>query len=171
MFKMMGLACWALALLTLSAPAIAALSDEVRTTWRLIDYMAVDYAGAVNNGEVVSEFEYEEMQEFAGTIRQRIAALPAEPDPAELLQGADELLRLVNAKASAADVRAAAHGLGSALLAVHPVPTAPQQVPDIEHGAVVYQQQCASCHGSQALSLSALSSELISPVGRRPLVE
>ncbi|MDT0498537.1 cytochrome c/FTR1 family iron permease [Algiphilus sp. W345] len=149
MFKKMGLVCWALALISLSAPAFAALSDEIRTTWRLIDYMAVDYAGAVENGEVVSEFEYEEMLEFAGTIRQRIASLPAEPDPTELLRGADELLRLVNAKASAADVRAAAHGLGSALLALHPVPTAPQQVPDIAHGAVLYQQQCASCHGAQ----------------------
>lgn len=29
-------------------------ADEVQTVWRLLDYIAVDYGGAVANGEVTS---------------------------------------------------------------------------------------------------------------------
>lgn len=133
--------------LALNVPAIAAVSDDVRTTWRLIDYMAVDYAGAVQNGEVVSEFEYAEMQEFASTIRERIAALPADPDPSLLVAQADALVRQVDAKAAPATVRETARGLGRALLALHPVPTAPEAPPDLARGAALYQQLCATCHG------------------------
>ena len=134
--------------LALNAPGIAAISDDVRTTWRLIDYMAVDYAGAVQNGEVISEFEYAEMQEFASTIRERIAALPAEPDPSSLLVRADALMRQVDAKAAPATVRETAHALGRALLALHPVPMAPEAPPDLARGAALYQQICANCHGA-----------------------
>lgn len=132
----------------ITGPAFAALSDEVRTTWRLIDYMAVDYAGAVENGVVVSEFEYAEMQEFAGTIQERIAALPAAPDPSPLMAQAATLVGQVNDRASADAVRATAHALGSALLALHPVPMAPESAPDLAKGEALYQQQCGSCHGA-----------------------
>jgi high-affinity iron transporter len=140
----LALAAW----LALNGSSVAAVSDEVRTTWRLIDYMAVDYAGAVEDGVVVSEFEYAEMQEFANTIRERIAALPAEPDSSPLLAQADALVRQVDARAPAATVRETARGLGRALLALHPVPTAPEAPPDLARGAVLYQQLCTSCHGA-----------------------
>jgi len=134
--------------LVLSTPGVAAVSDDVRTTWRLIDYLAVDYAGAVQDGEVVSAFEYAEMQEFAGTIRERIARLPADPDPSSLTAQAAELVRQVDAKAAPATVRETARALGRALLALHPVPTAPQAPPDLARGTALYQQLCASCHGA-----------------------
>jgi len=134
--------------IAVSAPAVGAPVDDVRTTWRLIDYMAVDYAAAVRDGEVTSEFEYAEMQEFAQTIRERIAALPADPDPSSLLAEADALVRLVDAKAPVATVRETARGLGRALLALHPVPTAPQALPDLARGEALYQQMCSSCHGA-----------------------
>jgi high-affinity iron transporter len=44
------------------APTIAA----VQTTWRLLDYLAVDYPGAVRDGRIVSQAEYDEMREFLG---------------------------------------------------------------------------------------------------------
>ena len=138
-----AIAAW----LVLNSMAVAAVGDDVRTTWRLIDYMAVDYAAAVQNGEVVSDFEYAEMLEFAGTIRERMSALPSEPDPSSLLAQADELARLVEAKAPAADVREITRKLGRALLELHPVPMAPSAPPDLVRGALLYEQLCASCHG------------------------
>ena len=48
-----------------------------QTVWRLLDYIAVDYAVAVHDGEVVSEGEYAEMVEFADSVNERMAALPA----------------------------------------------------------------------------------------------
>ena len=48
----------------------------VQTTWRLLDYIAVDYRGAVENGRVISPFEYAEMREFSASVTQRLGALP-----------------------------------------------------------------------------------------------
>jgi high-affinity iron transporter len=42
-------------LLAGTSPAFAGTSDEdVQTAWRLLDYVAVDYAGAVADGKVKS---------------------------------------------------------------------------------------------------------------------
>ena len=51
-------------LLSLSGVARAE-GAEVRTTWRLLDYIAVDYSAAVSNGQVIDDFEYSEMVEFS----------------------------------------------------------------------------------------------------------
>ena len=47
----------------------------VPQTWQMLDYMAVDYAGAVNEGAVISQSEYAEEREFAATAR--APAIPA----------------------------------------------------------------------------------------------
>ncbi len=40
-----------------------------QTIWRLTDYVAVDYAGAVADGKILIDSEYAEQSEFAATIR------------------------------------------------------------------------------------------------------
>ncbi len=42
-----------------------ASSDPARTALHLLDYIAVDYAEAVDLGQVKNADEYQEMQEFA----------------------------------------------------------------------------------------------------------
>ena len=56
-----------------------ATQDKAKQTWQLLDYLAVDYGGAVRDGKVQSASEYEEMKEFAATAGQQIAALPSTP--------------------------------------------------------------------------------------------
>ena len=65
----------------LVVPTAQARTDagEVQTIWRLLDYVAVDYGGAIANGEVTSPVEYAEMTEFSATVRKGIEALPASP--------------------------------------------------------------------------------------------
>ena len=61
-----------------SATVSAASPQEtVETTWRLLDYIAVDYAGAVRNGRVISDTEYAEMREFSDTVHKNLGTLPA----------------------------------------------------------------------------------------------
>ena len=51
------------AILCAGVPASAsAQANDVETAWRLLDYVAVDYGGAVRNGKVVSVTEYAEMR-------------------------------------------------------------------------------------------------------------
>lgn len=132
----------------LIAGRASADSTPVQRIWRLLDYLAVDYSGAVADGKVVSEVEYGEMKEFAASAKQRIAELPASPALADLQQQAAELDRLIADKAHPASVATSARGLAAALIAAYPVPLAPAHTPDFERGAVLYAQNCASCHGA-----------------------
>lgn len=131
------------------APATAAAPATVSQTWQMLDYLATDYAGAVRDGQVLSASEFAEMREFAGTVRQRIAQLPAGAATPALQAQAAHLAQLIDDKAATADVAAQAHALADALLAAYPVPTAPLHTPDLARGAALYQQTCAACHGAR----------------------
>jgi high-affinity iron transporter len=50
----------------ISGPSYAADTTELKAKqiWQLLDYVAVDYGGAVANGTVLKASEYAEMQEF-----------------------------------------------------------------------------------------------------------
>ncbi|MEP7187441.1 MAG: FTR1 family protein [Rhodanobacter sp.] len=120
----------------------------VQQTWQMLDYLATDYAGAVKDGAVVSASEFAEMQEFAGTARQRLRSLPHHGSSTTLLTQADALVDAIDAKQSPGDVAHMAHALGDALLLNYPVITAPAQAPDLARGAALYQQTCATCHGA-----------------------
>lgn len=141
---------FALLLLGLASAASAAddkLDLEVRQLWQLIDYVAVDYAGAVVDGKVSNAAEFQEMVEFTATIRQRVDALPARDGREVLAQQGEVLEKAVAQHASAAEVARIARGLANHLLATYPVPIAPQTAPDLARGSALYQEQCAACHG------------------------
>src|SRR5687768_14099223 len=120
-------------LLAATALPTAARADDaaVQTTWRLLDYIAVDYAGAVQDGRIVSQMEYDEMREFSASVSQRLAALPARPQRAALVAGAADLQQAIARRAPPADVDRQARDLASRLLAAYPVPLAPAEAPDL----------------------------------------
>lgn len=122
-------------------------SSSAQIAWRLLDYIAVDYSGAIADGRVISAAEYSEMQEFSTSVRERLAALPPSSEKARLLSQADTLIAAINAKASPTHVADQAHRLAGALLTAYPMPLAPSSAPDLARGAALYQEQCASCHG------------------------
>ena len=134
--------------LGLVSPAFAGSSNEdVQTAWRLLDYVAVDYRGAVANGQIKNRQEYAEMTEFSSTIETKITGLAASVDRTSLIAEAKAFRGLVGAKAEPDDVARAARALGTHLLAVYPVPLAPAKAPDLARGAALYTQNCAGCHG------------------------
>lgn len=130
-----------------AAPA-AAQQEDVQTSWRLLDYLAVDYGGAVQGGRIVSASEFKEMTEFAASVRERIAALPPRPAKPALVAGADSLGQAIARKAPPAEIEQLAHGLGAQLIAAYPVPLAPRTLPDPARGAALYAENCAACHGA-----------------------
>jgi len=124
-----------------------AQTADVPTAWRLLDYLAVDYGGAVANGRIKSASEYAEMTEFSISVAERIAALPPSPAKASLVAGATRLKAVIAAKAAPEDVAGLAHGLAADLLKAYPIPLAPPRAPDLARGATLFAQNCASCHG------------------------
>jgi len=135
-------------LLTTTCLAAEPYAADAQTAWRLLDYIAVDYAGAVNHGAVSSPAEYAEQQEFAATVGTHIAALPEKPGKAALVAQSDALKKAIASKSEPKDVADASHRLATALLAAYPVPLAPARVPDFAHGAQLFQQNCMACHGA-----------------------
>nr|WP_292047249.1 MULTISPECIES: cytochrome c/FTR1 family iron permease [unclassified Brevundimonas] len=135
--------------LGLCAPALAQApsATEAQVAWRLLDYVAVDYTGAVANGQVTNPAEYGEMVEFGGQIRTRLNALPANPAKAGLVRDAASLQAAIRDKADPRVVGDRAKALAGAVLAAYPSPLAPSFPPDLARGATLYAEQCAVCHG------------------------
>jgi len=122
-------------------------ASEAQVAWRLLDYVSVDYAGAVADGQIINAAEYGEMTEFAGQIRTRIDGLPQTGAKADLVHSAAQLEGRIRSKAAPAAVGAEAKALAGALLAAYPSPLAPSFPPDLARGATLYNAQCAACHG------------------------
>ncbi len=149
---------------TATMPAGAsAQTNDVETAWRLLDYVAVDYGGAVRDGKVISASEYAEMREFSASVAEKMAALPAKPAKAQLVGEGARFKSLIERKASPEQVAAAARTLGAHLLAVYPVPLGPKQPPDLSHGAQLFQQNCASCHGVKGDAKTPMARQLDPP--------
>ena len=138
-----------LLLLAIALPTTARADDAaVQTTWRLLDYIAVDYPGAVQGGRIVSQLEYDEMREFSGSVSQRLAALPDRPARAALIADAAALQQAIARRADPAEVDRRARSLATRLLAAYPVPLAPASPPDVARGGALFAQSCTACHGA-----------------------
>ena len=128
-------------------PVSADVGAEVRQIWKLLDYIAVDYVGAVKDGVVISDGEYAEMKEFGTTALTRLTGLPPRTGHDELVRAATELQNAIAGLAAPDAVARLAHEVADELLVAYPVPTAPATAPVLARGAAVYAEKCALCHG------------------------
>ncbi len=75
------LTCLCCCALTAAATPTSPVNDstitEAKQIWQLLDYVAVDYGGAVEKGLVISASEYGEMQEFALAAQTGLASTKA----------------------------------------------------------------------------------------------
>jgi high-affinity iron transporter len=145
------------------AIAANAAPSDAQTAWRLLDYLAVDYGGAVSGGKVASASEYAEMREFSASVTEKLAALPANPAKAQLLKESADLQSAIDRKASPEDVAKLARALGTDLLRAFPVAMGPSQVPDLARGAQLFSQSCAACHGSNGDAKTPMARQLNPP--------
>lgn len=150
--------------LAVAVPARAATTDqEVQTSWRLLDYIAVDYREAVLEGRVINQLEYDEMVEFSAVVAEKLQALPPRPEKRSLVEQSRTLQSAIDAKAPPPDIARHAKGLADQLLAAYPVPLAPDRLPDLSRGAVLYAESCASCHGAKGEGPEPAFAELDPP--------
>lgn len=124
-------------------------AGEVQIIWRLLDYIAVDYAGAVTDGVVSNPVEYAEQEEFAATAATRLDELPPNPQKEALQTAARRLQQAIHELGTPTLVADIAHALGAALLQAYPVPLGPETLPDMARGRQLYSEHCAGCHGSE----------------------
>ena len=140
-----------IAALLLAVPAFAQGGADAGAQGivHLLDYVGVDYAGAVEGGQVKSADEYKEMTEFSAQAIERIRTLPANPARPALEADAAKLAGLVAGKAAAQAVAESAAGLRWALIRAYGLRVAPRGAPDPARGAALFAANCAACHGAQ----------------------
>lgn len=124
-------------------------NDSVKQLWQLIDYVAVDYGGAVNKGQVTSKGEYAEMLDFTNNAKTQSQSLPKHPSKNAISAAIADLRTAVERKADGSEVKRLAHLANAKLIAAYPIPVAPKYAPNLLRGSSLYSAQCASCHGSK----------------------
>jgi high-affinity iron transporter len=137
--------------------ARAALSDEtsLHRLVSILDYVAADYGGAVQDGKVTSQFEYEEQLAFLDSA---LEIAPAHERPA-----VESLKALVVKLAPASEVAAAARALRDGVVRAHGLQLSPTRRPQRERGAALFTQSCAVCHGEDGRAETARAKELQPP--------
>lgn len=144
------------------AVAMSGTAQErsARAAVHLLDYIAQDYAGAVQNGRVVSAAEYAEMLEFSATVVRMGGELPPlanDPSIAAELHG---LVRLIEERANPDVVARHAHALRKQIVERAHLATAPASWPNLDEGRALYQQACAVCHGAEGRGDGSAASAL-----------
>jgi high-affinity iron transporter len=132
-----------------SADPPEARRDPVHVALHMLDYVAVDYPGAVADGKVLDQGEYDEQLEFVTQVRATLAERRGRREGEALLARADRLVGLVRDRRPGAEVAALATELAGAVVRAWGVEVAPRRPPDLHAGAALYAAQCAACHGAE----------------------
>src|SRR3984893_193477 len=152
--------------LSLAAAAVQAQPGEARQLRRvvaLLDYVSNDYARAVGeHGEVLSEAEHAEQ---IGFVQDATSELRADVDGRgeDLAKRLDAPVRRVEGRAPPAEVARTARAVRDEIVQRFGVVLVPQRAPDLRHGAEVYAQSCAACHGADGRPNPALGLETKPP--------
>jgi high-affinity iron transporter len=132
----------------LSSTQSAEIEKSPRALVHLLEYLAKDYAGAVQNGKVISASEYDEQKEFAGYISEGVANLKQEDSQYTPIETqVINLKNLVDTKASADKVATLALSVRAEVLKISKIPIAPAHWPSLKNGQRVFESQCTVCHG------------------------
>lgn len=115
----------------------------------LLDYLAVDYGGAVKNGKVLSLSEYKEQTEFAKTAVDLSRSLPEVAASTEIPLLVQHVQQLILSKADPSVVSSAARQAQAKVIQWVDLSVAPSQWPNLAAGRMLFQNTCAKCHGME----------------------
>jgi high-affinity iron transporter len=145
------------ALFSASIFAQQSVSIEVVTQSRQIlqmaEYIGVDYSAAVVDGEIASEDEFAEMQQFASLILQKSAALQVADEAnfdlsqTSVMANARALQQAILAKSPIADIKSQTQQIRQHLLAMSPALQLPDQLLPQSQVQTLFDNNCSACHG------------------------
>lgn len=124
--------------------------QKVRTLINLLDYIGKDYSNAVQDGEVINDFEYREMRNFSRQVANLHGQLEKTIDrPAfsDLSGHIENLQRVIDDKSPRSEVNKLTDRLRSGILALGLVRVTPLNWPDLKRGQRIFEKRCQSCHG------------------------
>lgn len=128
-----------------------ASADSEILTVHLLNYIASDYAGAVDkNHGIKDKFEYEEQTEFAQNVLDQIRE-SVRVKGTVLETEAIELKKLISEKSHPETVRKLAERMSSDLIQKTGISTKPKHSVDLASGKHLYEQNCYQCHGDSGM--------------------
>ena len=116
---------------------------------QMLDYVGVDYAPTVQQGQVVNTVEYAEMEEFSAEILNLLKAMPDVAQKPALLQSAQQIRDAVEQHQPGAQVLLLTTALKATLIKTYDLVVAPKQLPALDQAQALFQTNCASCHGAE----------------------
>ncbi|PCI73009.1 MAG: iron permease [Gammaproteobacteria bacterium] len=119
--------------------------QDQRQLLQLVEYIGVDYSAAVQDGQIVDQGEYREMQDFVAIIvesfEKRSKSQPS------LLALANKLSEAIDLKHSITDIQSFTTSLKRQLLENSPQLSLPKTLLAENEVQQIFANQCASCHG------------------------
>ena len=134
-------------LLMTACPAIA--QDNAKRLVALLDYLGSDYKNAVQDGKILSQDEYGEMQEFAKRSLDLFTQLKEvdKADKAGVESSLKSLASQVDSKADPKVIAELAKTAKDKLIAAYNIVPYPRRLPSFASGKKIYDENCAQCHG------------------------
>lgn len=125
---------------------------DLRTLVTLLDYIAKDYPAAVENGKIINEFEFAEMNEFVEkciTLQKDLSPLIKDSNFNEFLTPLQELQQSISNKKDKTSIALHSISIKNKILDLGILKITPNRYPSLKNGAVIFQTNCASCHGDK----------------------
>jgi high-affinity iron transporter len=113
----------------------------------LLEYVAVDYGLAVQNGEIVNALEYQEMRVLSQLLVDQFEVLRDRGASERIRTDLGELQYLIRHVRPWSEVKGLANDLAQELLIGLDIVALPVQAPDLTRGSELYEPNCAACHG------------------------
>ncbi len=142
---------------------LAAHADASQRLVQMLDYIGVDYPPTVENGVVVDDVEYTEMQEFSNELENFLNTMPDNPNKASLLVMVAQIQQGVSEKVPGAEISSLTQKLKADLIESYQIVVGPARVPDMSHVQALYETDCSSCHGLLGYGDGPLASSLEIP--------
>src|SRR5215831_20857438 len=136
-------------LILLFAISTAHAEDEAKKLVALLDYLGSDYKNAVQDGKIINQDEFTEMQEFSKRTLELLNKIKEtdKADKAGVEPGLKSLADQIENKADPKAVAQLANGAKQKLMATYNIVPYPKQLPSLASGKAIYLENCAQCHG------------------------
>ena len=126
----------------------------------LLQYLGTDYGAAVESGQVISEFEYQEMLDFSQLLLEESRQLGP---PQEILTELENIRLLIEEKREWSEVRGLTLSLLPRFSEHLNVISYPAVVPNLSRGKRLFVENCAKCHGMEGDGKGPSAAELDPP--------
>lgn len=123
-------------------------TDNPSLVVHLLDYLAKDYGGAVQNGKIISQSEFNEQVEFSETVLNVTKNVDKLKSDSEFVKSVTHLQALINNKASENEVASLARSLQQQAIRLAQIEVAPRKWPDQKRGENLFKNNCVTCHGA-----------------------